>query len=108
MPIPDIQTLLLPVLRSVADGREHSSQEIRECVKVQFDISPKELLQKHENGTPVFSNRVAWALAHLNMRRGPLGHPEAIEKVRKEVYKVTEYGRGILKRNPSDLTIKDL
>jgi restriction system protein len=108
MPIPDSQTMLLPVLRVVADGHEHSSEEIREHVRVQFEIAPDELLQKLKNGTPVFHNRVAWALAHLNMRRGPLGHSEAIEKVKKEVYKITEYGKAILKRNPSALTIRDL
>jgi len=108
MPIPDSQTLLLPVLRVLADGLEHSSQEIRERVKVQFDIAPRELSQKHKNGIPVFHNRVVWALANLNMRRGPLGHSEAIERVRKEVYKITEYGRAILGRNPSELTIRDL
>ncbi len=108
MPIPDAQTLLLPVLQALADGRTHSSAQIRERVKLQFDIPPNELLQKLTNGTPVFNNRVAWALAHLNMRRGPLGHSEAIEKVRKEVYKITEYGKAILKRNPPSLTIKDL
>jgi hypothetical protein len=42
------------------------------------------------------------------MRRGPIGHPEAIGKVKKEIYKITEYGKAILSRNPSDLTIKDL
>jgi Mrr N-terminal domain len=108
MPIPNLQTLLLPVLLVVADGQEHPCKEIRERVGVQFDIGPQELLQKLKNGTPVFHNRVAWALAHLNMRRGPLGHSEAIEKVRKEVYRITEYGKAILKRNPSALTIEDL
>ena len=88
----------------MTDGLEHSSEEIRERVRVQFDIAPHKLLQKHENGTPEFHNRVAWALAHLNMRCGPLGHAE----VRKEVYKITEHGKTILKHNPSALTIKDL
>lgn len=108
MSIPDSQTLLLPVLRVLADGLEHSSEEIRGCMKVQFDVAPHELLQNLKNGTPVFHNRVAWALAHLNMRRGPLGHSEAIEKVRNKVYRITEHGKAILTRNPSALTIKDL
>ena len=108
MPIPDAQTLLLPVLRVLDDGLDHSSEEIRQRVRVQFDIAPHELEQKHKNGTPVFHNRVAWALAHLNMRRGPLGHSEAVEKVKREVYRITEHGRAILKRNPTGLTIKDL
>jgi restriction system protein len=108
MSLPDFQTFFLPVLRVLADGEEHASVEIRERMRVQFEIPPHELLEKLKNGMPVFHNRVAWALAHLNMRRGPLGHPEAIERVRKEVYKISEYGRTILNRNPSDLTIKDL
>lgn len=108
MPIPDSQTLLLPVLRVLEDGVEHTSEEIRERLKAQFEIAPHELLQKHKNGTPVFHNRVAWALAHLNMGRGPLGHSEAVEKTRKEVYRITEHGRDILKRNPRALTIRDL
>jgi restriction system protein len=108
MPIPDCQTLLLPVLRALSDGAEHSSEDIREQIRAKFNIAPNEVREKHSNGTPVFHNRVAWALAHLNMRRGPLGHSEAIEKVRKEVYRITDYGKAILGRNPSALTIKDL
>lgn len=108
MPIPDCQTLLLPVLRVLADGTEHSSEDIREQIRIKFSIALDEVQQKHSNGTPIFHNRVAWALAHLNMRRGPLGHSVAIEKVKKEVYRITEYGRAILSRNPSALAIKDL
>lgn len=108
MPIPDSETLLLPVLRVLADGLEHSSEQIRERVRAQFDVASHELQLKHKSGTTVFNNRVAWALAHLNMRRGPLGHTEAIEKVRKEVYRITDHGIAILKRNPSALTVKDL
>jgi restriction system protein len=108
MPMPDCQTLLLPVLRVMADGHEHSCEGIRERMKAQFGVAPHELLQKLKNGTPVFHNRVTQALAHLNMRRGPLGHSEAIEKVRREVYKITEHGKAILNRNPSALAIKDL
>jgi len=55
MPIPDSQTLLLPVLRVVADGHEHSSEEIRERVRVQFDTPPHEVLQKFKNGTAIFT-----------------------------------------------------
>jgi Mrr N-terminal domain len=66
----------------MADDHEHTSQEIRERLRVRFDIAPHELLQKHKNRTPVFHDRVAWALAYLNMRRRPLGHSEAIEKVK--------------------------
>ena len=77
-------------------------------MKIKFEITPDELLLKHKNGVSVFVNRVAWALAHLNMERGPIGHPKAITLIKKEVYRITEHGRTILKGNPSHLTIKDL
>lgn len=36
MPIPDPQTLLLPVLKVLADGAEHQVEEIRDRMKIQF------------------------------------------------------------------------
>lgn len=108
MPIPDPQTLLLPVLQEMADGAEHQAKEIQARMKVKFQITSDDLLLKHRNGVSVFVNRVAWALAHLNMERGPIGHPKAITLIKKEVYRITEHGRAILEGNPSHLTIKDL
>src|SRR5690348_10550328 len=108
MPIPAVKELLLPVLRAMGDGLEHSSQEIRARIAAQFGVTPQERLAKHKNGTPVFNNRVAWALAHLNMGRGPLGHSQAISRITRERYVITEHGSQILKRDPRDLDIKDL
>jgi restriction endonuclease Mrr len=106
MPIPETKVLLLPVLRVLGDGAEHKTVEIRQRVKVQFDVAPQELQQKTRKGILVFHNRVALALA--NLQGTPHGHSRAINKVRKEVYKITEHGMAILKRNPSALTINDL
>jgi hypothetical protein len=106
MTIPDFQTLLLPVLHVLADGVDHSSQEIRDRVRVQFDIAPHELLVRNRKGKTVFHSNVDLALA--NLQGAPHRRTKAIEKVRKGVYKITEYGKAILSRNPSDLNIKDL
>ena len=107
MSIPDLQTLLLPVLKVLADGKEHRVEEIREQMKNQFGVSPSELLQRNRGGL-VFVNRVAWALAHLNMEAGPQGHAKEIALVRHGVYQITERGLTILKKNPAELRIKDL
>ncbi len=56
----------------------------------------------------MFVNRVAWALAHLNMEAGPIGHPRAIALIRKGIYRITERGTVILKNHPLGLMIKDL
>jgi restriction system protein len=107
MPIPDYQKLLLPVLKVLADGAEHEVEEIREHMKNQFGVTTSELAQKNKIGF-VFVNRVAWALAHLNMEAGPNGHAKEVTHIRKGVYRITERGTAILKSNPPELRIKDL
>jgi hypothetical protein len=107
------QTLLLPglpmalaVLELLADDLEHSSQEIQERLRAEFGIVPQDLIQKHKNGMTVFHNNVLLALA--NLQGAPHKGPKAIDKVGKRVYRIKEYGKALLKRNPLDLTIKDL
>lgn len=107
MPIPDPQSLLLPVLKVLADGSEHTVEEIRERMKSQFGVTPSELAQKNKRGF-VFVNRVAWALAHLNMEAGPIGHAKEITLLRKGVYRITDRGSAILRRSPRELRIKGL
>jgi|ERR1700731_4239237 len=102
----DLNTLRLAVLRVFADGVEHSLDEIRARMKVQFEIEPQELLRKHAKGNSVFHTNVALAIA--NLQGAPNVGSKAIEKVGKEAYRITEHGKDILKRNPSTLTIKDL
>jgi restriction system protein len=108
VPIPDTQTLLLPVLKLLSDDRSHEVEEIREHLKNQFSVTSSELNQKHKNGTTVFVNRVAWALAHLNMEAGPIGHPRHIVLIQKGTYRLSKHGKAILNKNPSHLAIKDL
>jgi hypothetical protein len=111
--LPGYQTALLPglpmalaVLQLLADDLEHSSQEIQERLRVDFYIAPHELIQRHQNGTTIFHNNVALALA--NLQGAPHRGPKAIEKARRDVYRIKEYGKALLKRDPSKLTIRDL
>jgi hypothetical protein len=104
MTIPDSQKLMLPVLQALGDGLNHSSGEIRGHASV--GIPPHELLLKNNTGKTLFNSNVDLALAYL--QGGLYRRSKCIEKVRKGVYRITEYGKAILKRNPSSLTVKDL
>lgn len=99
MPIPDAGILLLPVLRMVAEGK--SVEQARERARVEFRLTSKELAKRQKNGVPVLNNRVAWALAYLVMGK-------AIARRGAGAYGVTPIGQAILRRNPSELRIKDL
>ena|SRR5260370_9257078 len=106
MPIPVPKELWLAVLRVLADGTEHSSEEIRDRMKAQFNVRPGDLLVKHSTGTPVFTKNVALALA--NLQGAPHGGRPVIDKVRPEMYRINERGQAILKGNPSDFSVYDL
>lgn len=41
--IPDYQTLMLPVLKSVADGKEHKFREIADSIAKNFGLTEEEL-----------------------------------------------------------------
>jgi hypothetical protein len=60
MPIPDFQSLMLPVLRFVSDGKDHSTAEMRERIAGDLKLTPDELAEKLKSGnTGVFAIRKA-------------------------------------------------
>jgi restriction system protein len=62
MPIPDYQTLMLPLLRCFADGKEHSIQDLVNTLAREFSLSPEELRELLPSGKQtVFYSRVGWA-----------------------------------------------
>ena len=98
--IPDFQTLMLPFLKNIQDGKEHSTTEIIEILTREFNLSPEELEEYLPSGSQkVFYNRVFWAKAHLKMAG-------LIENLRRGVFKITNDGIDILKKNPEKINLK--
>jgi len=86
MAIPDFQSLMLPLLKLAGDGQVHSQKETVEILASQFlltDDERKELLPSGRQTT--FSNRVAWAKAHLKMAG-------LVEAPKWGIYRVTHLG----------------
>lgn len=64
--IPDYQTLMLPVLKALADGNEHKLQQITEKLSKEFNLTEEELSKTIPSGTQgIFYNRVGWAKTYL-------------------------------------------
>lgn len=100
--IPDYQTLMLPLLDFIKDGQTHNTQNAVDFLAKKFNLSEEELnewLPSKKQKT--FSNRVHWAKAYLKMA-------DAIENIRKGIFKITERGLSILKSNPSSINVKYL
>lgn len=102
MPIPDFQTLMLPLLRHLADGAERTNQESFDALAQEFNLTDAERAQLLPSGQQtVFRNRVAWAKAHF--KRAGL-----IESPRRGIYRITDQGREVLTSNPKRIDLKFL
>jgi restriction system protein len=92
MPIPDFQTLMLPVLRLAGDGVEHPMAEMREHIAEDLKLTADELAEKLKNGTNLFANRLAWAVSYL--KKAAILNPAG-----RGVYRITDRGTELLKQN---------
>lgn len=102
MAIPDFQTLLLPLLKFLSDGEEHSLQGAYDALASEFELSENERKELLPSGQQErFKNRVAWARTHLK-KAGLL------EATRRGHICITPRGRQVLNQNPTRIDIKYL
>jgi len=93
MEIPDFQTIMLPLLRFMGDGKEHSIHEIVSYLAKEFNLSTQELDELLPSGKQSrFDNRVGWARTYL-VKSGLL------KTSRRPYVQITERGKEALKMN---------
>lgn len=94
MPIPDYQTLMLPLLRLTGDGTEHAFREAVDRLADEFSLSDDERAELLPSGTAhVFGSRVGWARSYLK-QAGLLRAP------RRGIFQITSDGSALLKTSP--------
>lgn len=100
--IPDFQSMMLPLLTIISDGAEHSNREIYDLLAKQFKLTDEELQQMLPCGQQtVFTNRVAWAKAHL--KKAGL-----IESPTRGILRITDEGRKVVVNPPRRVDIRFL
>ena len=100
MPIPDFQTVMLPLLVHLRDGREHANADTLDALALHFRLTEDERTQLLPSGRQsIFINRVAWAKSHL--KAGGL-----IESPRRGFYKIAPRGVDVLNANPNRVDLR--
>lgn len=95
MPIPDYQTLMLPILKAATDGGEHRVADVMEQLAQEFHLTQEERLQLLPSGRQTtFANRAGWAKSYL-VQAGLL------ESTKRGYFKITPRGHQVLNKNPS-------
>lgn len=101
MPVPDYQTLMLPVLRAFAEGATRVS-DVLPRLRAEFQITDAEAEELLPSGTmTVLANRAHWARTYLS-KAGLLESP------RRNHHQITERGRKLLASKPGRIDVTAL
>lgn len=93
MTIPDLQRIMLPMLKCLKDQKEHSIKEIEEELAKTFGLSEEEKTrQKPSGGESLFHNRLHWSKFYLKKAGLIDGKPRG-------TFWITERGKSVLKEN---------
>src|SRR3989338_1378391 len=99
MPIPDFQTIMLPLLQYFSDEKEHSIREAADYIANKFNLTVEERRELLSSGKqPVINNRVAWDKTYL-LKANLLTSP------RRGYSVITVDGLNTLKKNPARIDI---
>ena len=102
MAIPDYQSCMLPFLRHLGDGKEHSLRDTEEALAEHFNLTSAERVELLPSGQQgIFRNRIGWARTYL--KKAAL-----IEAPKRAVFKITERGVHTLASNPARIDSKFL
>lgn len=99
MAIPDFQSIMLPLLRLTADGKDHSRKDTEPALAMEFGLNDEDRARLLPSGRQaVFNNRLHWARTHL-AKAGLLEAPS------RGVFRITDEGRKVLKAPPDRITL---
>jgi restriction system protein len=100
--IPDYQSIMLPLLKVVADKREYKLQELIETLSLTFKLTDDDRAEMLPSGQQrIFDNRVAWARTYLK-KAGLVDSP------RRAFVTITERGIKVLSESPALINVRFL
>lgn len=100
--MPGYEDLMLPMLKFLSDGREHSMKEVEDYLADQFNVTDAERLQRYEtSGAPIFKDKVSWARTYMFKAK-------LIDVPRRGYVIITDRGREVLTQNRQRLDHKFL
>lgn len=89
--IPDYQTIMLPLLKEIEDGKEYHIREITEKLARVFKLTEEERKKLLPSGQEtVFDNRVGWARTYMK-------NAGLLESPKRGFIKITQRGIDVLK-----------
>ena len=99
MPVPDYQTLLLPLLKLAGSGMADTLPKAELILADEFSLSPEERSSRLPSGQQtVLRNRAGWDSFYLQ-------NAGLIEKPKRGIFKITTRGKEVLASNPQSIDL---
>jgi restriction system protein len=100
--IPDYQSIMLPMLEILADGKEYKARDLTDLLAAKFNATDEERKELLASGTQgIFDNRVGWARTYLK-KAGLISSPK------RATFIITDLGQKILKEGINRIDAKYL
>jgi len=97
MPVPDYQSIMLPLLKCVADEQIHKFRELIKLLAQKFELTEEDRRELLPSGKqPLFDNRVGWANTYLK-KAGLL------QSEKRGFVQITNLGLEVLNSNPEKI-----
>ena len=102
MPVPDFQSLMLPLSKIAGDGNEHTTSEVLETLAQQFGLAEDDRDEMLPSGKQrKFDNRVNWTKTYLQKAL-------LLSSTGRSRFRITERGLTVLENNPPSINVKFL
>ncbi len=100
--IPDYQSIMLPLLEFISDGKEHKMRNVTDELAIKLGVTEEEQKEMLPSGVaPVFYNRTAWAKTYLK-KAGLIDSPK------QGIVTISKRGLEVLKKKPTSINVKFL
>jgi restriction system protein len=100
--IPDYQSIMLPLLEFISDGKEYKMRNVTDELAIKFGVTEEEQKELLPSGVaPVFYNRTAWAKTYLK-KAGLIDSPK------QGIVVISKRGLDVLKKKPSSINVQFL
>lgn len=101
MAIPSYQSIMLPLLSAVADGKVHKMRDLIHELSDHYALTEAERTEVLPSGNKTFGSRAYWARTYLMKA-------QLIQQQGRAHIQITERGKDVLAKNPSTIDVNFL
>jgi restriction system protein len=99
MTIPGHESIMLPLLKHISDGKTYTKAEVTDAMAKHFKLTAEDVAQLVKSGTPLFAGRVHWAIQYML-------NAQLVSRPARAQVAITKRGKELLAEQPPHIDNK--